>query len=69
MILKLTIAGALGAALSFLGTFGFAQVAPPVHRGDWPIHHWHQYQPTQDELEKLDLQDVTRKEAKEVDRL
>ena len=29
-MLKFAIAGALGAALSFLGTFGFAQDAPPV---------------------------------------
>jgi len=68
-MLKFAIAGALGAVLSFLGTFGFAQEAPPVHRGDWPIHNWHKYQPTQDDLEKLDTQDITRKEAKEVNRL
>ena len=68
-MLKFAIAGALGVALSFLGTFGFAQEAPPVHRGDWPIHKGHNYQPTQDDLEKLDTQDITRKEAKEVDRL
>jgi hypothetical protein len=64
-MLKFAIAGALGVALSFLGTFGFAQEAPPVNRGDWPIHKGHNYQPTQ----KLDTQDITRKEAKDVDRL
>jgi hypothetical protein len=42
---------------------------PPVHRGDSPIHKWHKYQPTQDDLEKLDTQDITRKEAKQVNRL
>jgi hypothetical protein len=67
-MLKFAIAGALGAALSFLGTFGFAQEAP-VHRGDWPIHNGHKYQPTQDDLEKLDTQDLSRKEAKDVTRL
>jgi hypothetical protein len=66
MMLKFAI---LGAALSFLGTFELAQEAPPVHQGDWPIHNSHKYQPTQDDLEKLDTQDITRKEAKEVDRL
>jgi len=66
---KFAIAGALGAALSFPGTFGFAQEAPPVHRGDWPIHKGHNYQPTQDDLEKLDTQDITRKEAKDLNRL
>jgi len=68
-MLKFAIAGALGVALSFLGTFGFAQEASRVHRGDWPIHKGHNYQPTQDDLEKLDTQDITRKEAKEVNRL
>ena len=69
MMLKFAIAGALGTTLSFLGTFGFAQEAPPVHRGDWPIHNGHKYQPTQDDLEKLDTQDLSRKEAKDVTRL
>jgi len=69
MMLNFAIAGALRVALSFLGTFGFAQEARPVHRGDWPIHKGHNYQPTQDDLEKLDTQDITRKEAKEVNRL
>jgi hypothetical protein len=45
-MLKFAIAGALGGALSFLGTFGFAQEAPPAHRDDWPIHNGHKYQPT-----------------------
>jgi hypothetical protein len=49
--------------------FEFAQEAPPVHRGDWPIHNRHKYQPNQDELKELDLQNVTRRDAKEVDRL
>ena len=65
----LKFAIAFGAAVSFLGTFGFAQEAPTVHGGDWPIHNGHKYQPTQDELEKLDTQDTTRKEAKELDQL
>jgi hypothetical protein len=54
---------------SFLGTLGFAQDASPPHQSFGPEHNWHNYQPTQDELEKLDLQDVTRKEAKEINRL
>jgi len=64
-MLKFAIACSLGAALSSLGTLGFAQDASPVG----PIHNWHNYQPTQDDLEKLDTQDITRKEAKEVNRL
>ena len=68
-MLKFAIAGALGGALSCLGTFGFAEEAPPTHRGDWPIHHGHNYQPTQGDLEQLDTQDLTRKEAEDVNRL
>jgi hypothetical protein len=42
-MLKFAIAGALGAALSFLGTFGLAQEAPPAHwrpiRRSSRMHH------------------------------
>jgi hypothetical protein len=69
IMLKFAIACTLGAALSFLGTLGFAQDASPPHQSFGPEHNWHKYQPTQDELNDLDLQDVTRKEAKDIDRL
>jgi hypothetical protein len=68
-MLKFAIACPFGAALSFLGTFGLAQDAPTPYESVGPIHHGHNYQPTQDELKELDLQDVTRKEAHEIDRL
>lgn len=68
-MLKIAIACASGAALSFLGTLGFAEAAPPLHQGDWPIHNWHDQQPTQDQLKALHLHDVTPNEAQEVDRL
>ena len=68
-MLKFAIACTLGAALSFLGTLGFAQDASPPHQSFGPEHNWRKYQPTQDELNDLDLRDVTRKEAKEIDRL
>jgi hypothetical protein len=69
IMLKFAIAYTLGAALSFLGTLGFAQDASPPHKSFGPEHNWHNYQPTQDQLNDLDLQDVTRKEAKDIDRL
>jgi hypothetical protein len=69
IMLNFAIACTLGAALSFLGTLGFAQDVPPPHQSIGPIHHGHNYQPTQDELNELDQQDVTRKEAHEIDRL
>ena len=43
--------------------------ASPPHQSFGPEHNWRKYQPTQDELNDLDLRDVTRKEAKEIDRL
>jgi hypothetical protein len=66
---KFAIACTFGAALSFLGTFGFAQDASPPHQNFGPEHNWHKYQPTQGDLNDLDLQDVTRKEAQQIDRL
>ena len=57
------------AALSFLGTLGFAQDAPQLHQGDWPIYNGRDHQPTQDQLNALHLQDVTPNQAREVDRL
>ena len=47
-MLKNVIACALGAALSFLGTLGFAEGAPPSHQGGAPIHR----QSTGNEVEK-----------------
>ena len=68
-MLKFVIGCSLGAVLSFLGTLGFAQDASSPRQSVGPIHHWHNYQPTQDDLNDLNLRDVTRKEAKEIDRL
>jgi hypothetical protein len=68
-MLKIAIACALGAALSFLGTLGFSEEAPPLHQGDWPIQNGHDQQPTQDQLNALDLHDVSPNQAQEVDRL
>ena len=58
-------AGAFGAALSFLGTLSF----PRRHRQSIGVHNRHKYQPNRDELKELHLQNVTRRDAKEVDRL
>ena len=68
-MLKNVIACASGAALSLLGTLGFAQEALPLHQGDWPIHGWHDQQPTEDQLNAQHLQDVTPNQAQEVDRI
>jgi hypothetical protein len=68
-MLKIAIVCVSGVALSFLGTPAFAEEAPPVHQGDWPIQNGHDQQPTQDELNSLHLHDVTPNQAQEVDRL
>ena len=46
-----------------------AEGSPPPHSGPWPIHNGRNYQPTEDELRALHLQDVTRDQAREIDRL
>jgi len=52
-----------------LANLGYAEQAPPVHRGPWPIRNGHNYQPTENELRALHLRDVTPDEAREIDRL
>jgi hypothetical protein len=63
-MLKIAIACALGAVLSFLGTLGFAEEAPPPHEGGGPIGNCRHHQPTQDHP-----RDVTPNRAQEVNRL
>ena len=46
-----------------------AERAPPLHSGPWPIHNGRNYQPTEDELRALHLEDVTPDQAREIDRL
>jgi hypothetical protein len=52
-----------------LANVGYADQAPPVHKGPWPIRNGHNYQPTENELRSSHLQDVTPDEAREIDRL
>jgi hypothetical protein len=39
------------------------------HSRPWPIHNGRNYQPTEDELKALHLEDVTPDQAREIDRL
>jgi hypothetical protein len=66
---KFVFASALVAALSIPAGLGIAKDPPPVHQGPWPIYHWLNLQPTEDELRALHEQDVTRAQAREIDRL
>jgi hypothetical protein len=52
-----------------LANLGYAEQTPSVHKGPWPIRNGHNYQPTENELRALHLQDVTPDEAREIDRL
>jgi hypothetical protein len=50
-------------------TSGYAEKAPFLHRGPWPIHRWHQLQPRADQLNAMHVHDLTRQEARKVDKL
>jgi hypothetical protein len=65
-----TISGPALVVLSLLlANVVYAEQAPPIHKGPWPIRNGHNYQPTEKELRLLHLQDVTPDEAREIDRL
>lgn len=66
---KVIFASALVAALSFLAQPGVAQDLQTFHGGPWPIQCGFNHQPSQSELRALHQQDVTREEAREIDRL
>jgi hypothetical protein len=46
-----------------------AEGAPTLHSGPWPIHNGRNYQPTEDAMRALHLQDVTPDQASDIDRL
>jgi hypothetical protein len=48
---------------------GYAEDAPQHHLSQWPIWHWHNHQPRQDQLNALHKSDVTPEESREIDRL
>jgi hypothetical protein len=60
---------ALVVSLLLLANVGYAEQAPPFHKGPWPIRNGHNYQPTENELKSSHLQHVTPDEAREIDRL
>ena len=66
---KSIFAAALVVSSLLLANVGYADQAPPVHKGPWPIRNGHNYQPTENELRSSHLQDVTPDEAREIDRL
>jgi hypothetical protein len=66
---KVVFGLALVVSLLSLANIGYAEQAPPVHKGQWPIRNGRNYQPTENELRSSHLQDVTPDEAREIDRL
>lgn len=65
---KVNFASALIATLFIPPALGFAETRP-IHRGAWPIYDWLNHQPTEDELRAFHERDVSRSQAREVDRL
>ena len=68
-MLKIAVACAFGATLSFLGTLGFAEDARPPHQDRGPIRDQHHHHPPHNGLNALHLDDVTSNQTQEVDRL
>jgi len=59
----------LGGTLLPSTSGGYAADAPRLHRGPWPIWHWHNHQPRQAQLDAMHKGDVTPEESREIDRL
>lgn len=55
--------------LLVLASRGEAEDAPRLDRNPWPIWHWHNHQPRQDQLGAMHKNDVTPEESREIDRL
>ena len=66
---KTVFASVLVVSSLLLATVGYAEEAPPVHKGPWPIHSGHNYQPTENGLRSSHIQDVTPNEARVIDQL
>ena len=66
---KTIFGAALVVSSLLMANVGYAEQVPPVHKGPWPIHNGHNYQPTENELRSSHLEDVTPDEALQIDRL
>jgi hypothetical protein len=66
---KVLFGGALVVASLLQANIGFADDAPLLHKGPWPIHSGRNYQPTEHELRALHQEDVTPDQAREIDRI
>jgi hypothetical protein len=54
----------LALASLLLANIGSASESPPLHNGPWPIGNGHNYEPTEQELKALHLEDVTPDQAR-----
>jgi hypothetical protein len=66
---KTIFGAALVVSSLLLANVGYAEQVPPVHKGPWPIRNGRNYQPTENGLRSLHLQDITPDQAREIDRL
>ena len=69
MLSKTIFGAALVVSSLLLAEVGYAEQAPPFHKGPWPIRNGRDYQPTENELRSSHFQDVTLDQAREIDRL
>ena len=69
MYKKILLGIASAVALMLLTSNGAAEETRQLHNGPWPIRHGRNYQPTENELRALHLEDVTPDQAREIDRL
>jgi hypothetical protein len=68
MSTKLVLGVALALVSLLVASIGSADDAPPFYKGPWPIGHGPNYQPSENELRALQLEDVTPDQAREIDR-
>jgi hypothetical protein len=66
---KIVFGVALFLSSLLLANIKSAEDAPLLHKGPWPIRNGRNYQPTEHELRALHEEDVTRGQAREIDRL
>jgi hypothetical protein len=66
---KIVFGVALALASLLLANIGSAEDASSLHKGPWPIRNGRDYQPTEHELRALHQDDVTPRQAREIDRL
>ena len=66
---KISFATSVALVSLLVTDMGSAEDVPSFRRGSWPIRNGHNYQPTEQELRAMNLEDVTPDQAREINRL